>query len=408
MAQGQEHYVTFLTIPPGAVISLQGQDLGKSGTPLAVPLTGDDHALLNFVIKLQGYETREFSVTEAGLKLAKKLPNNQNGPIVLRPASLAAYLTVFRIPLLGVALLAALGMAVAAHMLRSQKRAHKLEALLARADAGGLEGSVLGGYKLVSLLGAGGMGRVFLGEPQSRGLEPAAVKVLESQDEEMRRRFLREVKLCKGMDHPHIVRIYGWGEEEGATFMAMELVEGGTLRERLRGAGLPPEEVRAVLLPLFQALAHAHERGVVHRDLKPENVMFTRRGTLKVMDFGLSRGDNSTNLTQVGTVVGTPAYMAPEQVQGVSYGPAIDQYALGVLAYELLTGRQPFTAPEPVQVLFMHVGENAAPLTRFRPDLPAEVNQIVLKMLAKAPAARFASVEEAGAHLVDALTRWPR
>ncbi len=405
-----EHRVTFHTRPEGAVVKLGPRTLGLSGTPLAVPLTGQDERTLEFSFSLPGYAVEPFAIQESRLKLARELPLGAGGkpaPATLKPASLAAHLAALRAPLaFATVILIGAGGMVLFHT-RSHRRARRLEDLLARTDGGGLlEGSELGGYYLLGELGAGGMARVYRGR---KGSEEVAVKVLQatlSGDPELFKRFKREVRLCKEMDHPHIVRLYDWGEEHGLVYLVMELVEGGTLRERLRGEGLSPEQAAEVLLPLFQALAYAHSRGVVHRDLKPENVMFTASGKLKVMDFGLSRADNSTNLTQTGTVLGTPAYMAPEQIQGVSYDRAIDQYALGVMAYELLTGRQPFQAPDPLQVLFQHVGEKPEPPSRLRADLPAEVEQILLRMLAKAPESRFASVEEAGAHLVAALGRW--
>lgn len=404
-----EHRVTFHTRPHGAVVKLGPRTLGLSGAPLAVPLSGQDDRTLEFSFSLPGYEVEPFSIQESRLKLARELPLGAGGkpaPVTLKPASLAAHLASLRLPLALAALLLIGAGGTVLFLTRGHRRARQLENLLARAEGGLLEGAELGGYHLLGELGAGGMARVYRGR---RGSEEVAVKVLQatlSGDPELFKRFKREVRLGKEMDHPHIVRLYDWGEEHGLVYLVMELVEGGTLRQRLTGEGLSPQPAGQVLLPLFQALAYAHSRGVIHRDLKPENVMFTASDKLKVMDFGLSRGDNSTNLTQTGTVLGTPAYMAPEQIQGVSYDKAIDQYALGVMAYELLTGRQPFQAPDPLQVLFKHVGEKPEPPSRLRPDMPAEVEQIVLRMLAKAPESRFASVEEAGAHLVAALGRW--
>lgn len=403
-----EHRVTFHTRPEGAVVKLGFRTLGLSGAPLAVPLTGQDERILEFSLSLPGYEVEPFAIQESRLKLARELPLGAGGkptPVTLKPASLAAHLSSLRLPLAFAALILIGAGGTVLFLTRDHRRVRKLEGLLARADTGGPLSRV-GGYDLLGELGAGGMARVYQGR---RGDEEVAVKVLQatlSGDPELFKRFKREVRLCKEMDHPHIVRLYDWGEEDGLVYLVMELVEGGTLREQLTGEGLSPQRAAEILLPLFQALAYAHSRGVVHRDLKPENVMLTASGKLKVMDFGLSRGDNSTNLTQTGTVLGTPAYMAPEQIQGVGYDKAIDQYALGVMAYELLTGRQPFQAPDPLQVLFKHVGEKPEPPSRLRSDMPAEVEQILLRMLAKAPESRFASVEEAGAHLLAALGRW--
>jgi serine/threonine-protein kinase len=169
---------------------------------------------------------------------------------------------------------------------------------------------------------------------------------------------------------------------------------------------MDPVLARHYIQPLFAAVDYAHNQGVVHRDLKPENIMITITDVVKVADFGLGRALDSESLTRTDTALGTPAYMAPEQVKGVHFEPASDQYALGVVAYEVLCGKRPFEAAEPVQMIFKHVSEPPRPPRDLRPDIPADVEAVLLKMLAKEPHERYATVAEAGKHLVEALDRW--
>ncbi|MEW6281478.1 MAG: serine/threonine-protein kinase, partial [Candidatus Eremiobacterota bacterium] len=306
------------------------------------------------------------------------------------------------------------GLTLALRGRRQISRVRQIEEMVASAEGASLVGMVMGGYRLSSELGGGGMARVFLAVPEESldRAQAVAVKVVQrelAQDEEFNRRFQREIKVLAGLNHRNIVRIYDFGEKEGRKYLVMELREGGTVRQRIRKGGLPPLEVVRYLEPLVAAVAFAHSCGVVHRDLKPENLMLTEQEDLKVMDFGLARRcAESERLTQTGASLGTPNYMAPEQIRGTSYDPAIDQYALGVIAYELLTGQPPFHGDDPLQVLFMHVSEPARPPSEVRPGIPPEVDAAVLRMLAKSPAERFASVEEAGSVLMPALRAWGR
>jgi eukaryotic-like serine/threonine-protein kinase len=184
--------------------------------------------------------------------------------------------------------------------------------------------------------------------------------------------------------------------------LSMELIEGGTLRERLKNRAVSAREAWAALQPVCSALAYAHSRGVVHRDLKPENLMITAGGLLKVADFGLARAQDQKKLTQTGAVLGTPAYMAPEQIHGEAPSPSMDQYAIGVLAYELLTGRLPFRDPDPVRQIFMTLTETPVAPSKFAPVDPS-VDRVVLRMLAKQPAERYPSVEAAAQALEQVL-----
>jgi serine/threonine-protein kinase len=265
----------------------------------------------------------------------------------------------------------------------------------------------LGGYLLVRELGGGGMARVYQGIPE-KGLDASksvAVKVMHrefAEDPEYKNRFYREIDLCRQLDHPNIVKLLSWGQSENQLFLIMEFVDGGPMSQRLDGRPLGPEAALELLTPLFDAIAYAHGKGVVHRDLKPDNVLLTQGGELKVSDFGLGR-ESQSDLTETGTTLGTPAYMAPEQIRGVGFEPASDQYALGVISYEVLSGRRPFQHSDPIQLIFLQVSQEPPALAG---DLPPQVGEAVMRMLCKQPEQRFPSVEAAGRALLSALREW--
>ncbi len=405
--------IRFLTDPPGASVSMNGSSIGPQAISGEEPIhvTLPDGPTVTFEFKLEGYEAPNPLEVNRNKLLQAEPPVSiplDGKPLRLKPSSSMARLHFYRYQI-GL-LLALAGIAAAGYLrlLRQNRREKRLQDLIATAEPSSLTGTRLGPYRLIEALGRGGMGRVYRALPQDT-LDPTralAVKIMfsgQELDPELSQRFRREVKMCFELDHPNIVRLCDWGEQDGLVYLAMELVEGGTLRERISAGGMPLTEAAAILEQLSQALAYAHSRGVVHRDLKPENIMFTRGGQLKLMDFGLGKKYDSTNLTQSGAILGTPAYMAPEQIQGAGFEPAIDQYALGVIAYEMLTGQTPFTNEDPIQLVFQHVSENAPAPSTLRPDLSPEVDQVVLRILSKSPEHRYASVEEAGHALVGAL-----
>jgi len=298
---------------------------------------------------------------------------------------------------------ASLAAAAAAAARRHWSRRRTLRELHAGSTAAREEDSLVmarvGDYLLTDLLGAGGMATVYRAVPADSlaESEAVAVKILHRQawqNEEFRHRFHREVEAYCSLSHCNIVRLESWGEHNGLAYMALELIRGRTLRELL-GRPLPPEEAVRLLEPLCAALQYAHERGILHRDLKPDNLMLTDRGVLKVMDFGLARSWSSGTLTPTGTVMGTPAYMAPEQVQGTAVTARADQYAVGVIAYELLEGRRPFPGDDPIQLLFAHVSQPPPPLER----APRELAVVIERMLAKSPGERFPDMNSVAAAL---------
>src|SRR5688500_4985007 len=256
-----------------------------------------------------------------------------------------------------------------------------------------------GRYELHRRLGRGGMAEVFL----ARDLQldrPVAVKVLFPEfanDPAFVARFRREAQAAANLNHPNIVSVFDWGQEHGTYFIVMEYVDGRTLAEILRADGpLPPERAVDVATDVAAALGAAHAAGVLHRDIKPGNILVAPSGRVKVADWGIGRAMDAAaeeNLTQTGAVMGTATYFSPEQAQGLSLDPRSDLYSLGVVLYESLTGKPPFQGDRPVAIAYKHVQEQPRPPRSLNLDVPPELEAIVLQLLAKDPANRYASAD---------------
>jgi serine/threonine-protein kinase len=280
------------------------------------------------------------------------------------------------------------------------------------ADSDPLVGRVLSGrYRLVEKLGRGGMGTVYRAVHTLMD-KPVAVKVLRGElatDGEAVARFHREAKSASRLDHDHCIRVSDFGQsDDGLLFLVMELLDGVSLGTVVRRGPLESARAAAVGLAIAEALAHAHEEGVVHRDLKPDNVFLAKRGrreVVKVLDFGLAKlvhdGTLGPSITRDGTVFGTPEYMAPEQAQGEKLDGRTDIYALGVLLYQLVTGDVPFKSTNFVALLTKHVSEEPESTLSRRPDLniPDELDDIILRCMAKDRADRFPTASAVAAAL---------
>lgn len=261
-----------------------------------------------------------------------------------------------------------------------------------------LIGSRLGDYRVLQQIGQGGMARVYRAVPDQNldESQAVAIKVMSreiAQTPDLVKRFDRERKIYEALNHPHIVKVFAAGEENGHYYMAMELIRGHSLRQEVDSDGIAPKKMLRLLGPVFEAVAYAHKKGLVHRDLKPENVMITHDGQVKVMDFGLARGHDFSQVTATGSVLGTPAYIAPEQING-KLDPASDQYALGVMCWEFLTGRRPFEDENAVTLIVKHLSEPVPSLATLRPDLE-KLAKVLERMLAKKPEDRFRDLEHA-------------
>ncbi|HVP13889.1 MAG TPA: serine/threonine-protein kinase, partial [Terriglobales bacterium] len=245
-------------------------------------------------------------------------------------------------------------------------------------------------YEILRFIGRGGMGEVY--EARDLTLQRSvALKFIApelSADPESARRFEREALSAAALSHPHIATLYAL-ERDGATvFIAMELMSGESLRDRIARGPLPIPEALALVRDVADALAHAHRRGIVHRDIKPENLMFDAEGAIKAMDFGLARAAQASRLTMTGTTFGTAAYMAPESTRGAIGAPA-DVFALGVVLHEVLAGSLPFPGESPLALLYMIANEPPRPLREARPEVSAEIEALVLRALEKDPERRI-------------------
>src|SRR5487761_1168809 len=250
----------------------------------------------------------------------------------------------------------------------------------------------LGPYQIGRKLGKGGMGTVYAGVNLENG-EAAAVKVLSAvmaHEEGFRERFEAEIESLKKLHHPNIVRLFGYGEQDGYHFYGMELVEGRSLEEELlAGRTFEWREVTELTIQVCRALKHAHDRGVIHRDIKPANLLLADDGTLKLSDFGIAKLFGSTGMTADGGVLGTAEYMAPEQADGRPVTHRCDLYSLGGVMYALLSRRPPFRATTMVEMLQLQRYAQPEPLRRFAPEAPAELESIVGLLLEKDPEKRL-------------------
>src|ERR1035437_3224797 len=270
-------------------------------------------------------------------------------------------------------------------------------------------GTVLGRYRLLEKAGVGGMSEVFRAEDETLK-RIVAVKVIlgpVAADSTFRERFLREARLVAGLEHPNVLPVFDYGtatiDGEEVSYLVMPLVAGGSLKGRVAGP-VPPALAITWLSAIAAALDHAHSKGILHRDVKPGNVLMDAQGRPLLADFGLARSaEVSSGLTATGTVLGTPLYMAPEQAMGATLDGRADQYALAVIAFELLAGRVPFSAESPLAVLHQHVSTPPPPLSTVLPGTAASVDAVLFRGLAKKPGDRFASCSAFVAALGAAL-----
>jgi serine/threonine protein kinase/Tol biopolymer transport system component len=254
----------------------------------------------------------------------------------------------------------------------------------------------LGRYQLTEDLGSGGMAAVYKAYDQHLN-RTVAIKVILpglQQSDVLLKRFEREARAVAQLSHPNIVSVIDYGSHDGAPYLVMEYISGGSLKDQL-GQPLPWQEAARKLIPVAQALQYAHEQGIIHRDIKPANVLVTATGDLMLSDFGLAKligSEEGIHLTQTGAQPGTPAYMAPEQSLGKPIDVRSDVYSLGIVFYEMITGRKPFQAETAMAVMLQHVTDALPAPRQFAPELPAAVEQVACKALEKAPEWRFQSM----------------
>src|SRR3954469_16653220 len=265
-------------------------------------------------------------------------------------------------------------------------------------------------YEVEGELGHGAWGVVIAGRHRQLGRD-VAIKQLPrafGADPQVRSRFIAEARLLASLEHPHVVPLYDFVEHDGLCLLVMERLTGGTLWSRARAGNVTPESSCAVTLATLSALHYAHQRGVLHRDVKPENLMFSSKGDLKVTDFGIAKvvGGAATVATRAGDVLGTPAYMAPEQAMGEELSPATDIYAVGTVLYELLSGTLPFPEDSnPITMLYRHVHEQPKPLLDIAPHVPFKLAEVTQQSLARDPAERYHDAETFAVALAEAAVQ---
>ncbi|MCJ7700806.1 MAG: bifunctional serine/threonine-protein kinase/ABC transporter substrate-binding protein, partial [Anaerolineales bacterium] len=260
-----------------------------------------------------------------------------------------------------------------------------------------LTGKQLGPYQIVAPLGEGGMASIY------KAYQPAveryvALKILPrhfASDPRFVTRFEQEAKVIAKFQHPHILPVHDFGQEDGYTYIVMPYVEGGTLSGLLLGEPLPLEQIRRIISQVGDALDYAHALKVVHRDVKPSNILIDPRGNCLLTDFGIAKiVEGSVHITQTGAVVGTPAYMSPEQIQGFSLDGRSDVYSLGIVLYEMATGRLPFQADTPPAIFVKHINDPLPPPRQLNPAIPEAVETVIQKSLTKQPGDRYSSTAE--------------
>jgi len=270
-----------------------------------------------------------------------------------------------------------------------------------------IKGQLINGrYKIIRLIGEGGMANVYLAEDTILDRK-VAVKILRgdlAEDEKFIRRFQREAISASSLSHPNIVEIYDVGEDSGKYFIVMEYIDGRTLKSLIKKrGGLTLEEVVDIMLQLTSAIAHAHDSYIIHRDIKPQNVLILDDGRLKITDFGIAMALNSNELTQTNSVMGSVHYLPPEQANGNVATIKSDIYSLGILMYELLTGKIPFRGENAVEIAIKQMKEQIPSVRKQNPDIPQSIENIILKACAKNPKNRYDSVAEMYMDLENAL-----
>jgi eukaryotic-like serine/threonine-protein kinase len=265
----------------------------------------------------------------------------------------------------------------------------------------------IGRYKVLGELGRGAMGVVYKAEDPNLDRTVALKTINLDKDTEGRaeyqKRFFLEAKAAGKLNHANIVTTYDFGEVDGMAYLAMELMEGTDLRKRVQQGAIPAIEAVEIACQVAEGLAYAHHRGIVHRDVKPANIMLPERGPAKIMDFGLARMRLADHKTSTGIVLGTPRYMSPEQISGQPVDHRSDIFSLGIVLWEMLTGKRLFSGTEMAQVSHSITYDEHEPPTRVNPELPAMLDFVVARALKKDPAVRYQDADEMAADLHTCL-----
>lgn len=378
------------TDPSGAILRDQyGNALGRSGQPFVLEWDRDKGALQLQIVQ-EGYKTVSRTLSYRELS-AGTYP--EDGPIALPPDSLRAKTSVHlrgKWPIL--VLVPLIGFLTWRNRKKIPSAPEKTE--------------TVGRYELLDRLGQGGTSVVYRAaasdDPQAI---PVALKLLHEEHQlpdQTRSRFEREVQAALKLKHPNLAQIYDWGEHKGRPYLVCELLEGETLRQQLGGPKLPLERVQSVVKSVAAALGYLHQEGYVHRDVKPDNIFLTEKGVIKLVDLGIVQSEDMAPLTQDGTAMGTPHYMAPEQARGQAV-PATDQYALGVTVFEMLVGQRPYRGSDGMAILQQHQRAPIPSVLEHRPELSPLLQNALEKAMAKSPESRYRNIEDCARAISTAL-----
>lgn len=265
-------------------------------------------------------------------------------------------------------------------------------------------GRQLGPYRITKKIAKGGMAEIYEGVDEVHN-RPVAIKVLRAdmaEEQEFVTRFRREAEAVAQLKHPNILEVYDSGFEDETEYITMTYVDGGSLKDLISRGPMSPEEAVSIAIQLADALDYAHQEGIVHRDVKPSNVLLAPDGTPLLTDFGIAKSfDETQHLTRTGRSIGTPQYMAPEQIQGDPVDHRTDVYALGIVLYEMVTGRVPFDATTPAAALYKQINEPPPPISEAKVEIPGWLEDIIQKAIAKNPADRYQRAADLAAALRD-------
>jgi len=256
-------------------------------------------------------------------------------------------------------------------------------------------GKIISHYKILEKIGEGGMGVVYKAE-DTKLKRTVALKFLPKEltaDPEAKERFVQEAQAAAALDHPNIYTVHEIDKAEGQTFIAMTHIKGESLKDKIAAGPLNIDQALNIVIQVAEGLQEAHEKGIVHRDIKPANIMLTAKGQAKIMDFGLAKLSWGVDLTKTTTIMGTAAYMSPEQAKGEEVDHRTDIWSLGAMLYEMLTGERPFKVMHDQAVLYAILNEDPVPITGIRKDIPQELEKIVKKALEKNPKKQYEDMD---------------